>query len=239
MTEPPFSVSAEDYDLIYQNLPYDEQAESITAAIRTRRPGAETLLEVGCGTGQFLVRLREEFIVEGVDLSAAMLAVARRRVPDVALHRSDMRDFDLGRRFDAVACLFSSIGYMTTLDDVRRALENFVGHLLPGGVLVVDPWFSPDGIIPGYVGAGLERDGPGYAVARLSHMEVRGRLSVMDLHHLVGRAGGGITHYVERHEMGLVTDAEYGAIFADLGMDAVRTDDVAWSGRSRWIAVAS
>ncbi len=238
MTEPPFTVSAEDYDLIYQTLPYDEQAESITAAIRTRRPGAETLLEVGCGTGQFLVRLQKEFIVEGVDLSAEMLAVARRRVPDVRLHRHDMREFDLGRRFDAVACLFSSIGYMTTLGDVRCAIENFLRHLNPGGVLIVDPWLTPDGVIRGYVGADLERDGPGYAVARLSHMEVRGRLSVMDLHHLVGRADGGVAHYVERHEMGLFTDDEYAAMFAELGMDAERTDDVAWSSRSRWIAVA-
>lgn len=233
----PFAGSAEDYDLIYQGLPYDEQAALLTAAVRARRPDAATLLEVGCGTGQFLVRLQDSFDVEGLDISAEMLDVARRRTPGIPLHRGDMRTFDLGRKFDAVLCLFSSIGYMVTLADLRGALANMARHLDDGGVLIVDPWFTPNGLISGYVGANLERRDKGYVVARLSETTVDDRVSVMNLHHLVGSAEQGVRYYVERHEMGLFSDAEYARIFVDLGFDAVRTDDVAWSGRSRWIAV--
>lgn len=235
--DPPFTTSAEDYDLIYQGLPYDEQAGLVTAAVRERHPKAATLLEVGCGTGQFLVRLRDSFDVEGLDVSPAMLEVARRRVPEVPLHVADMRAFDLGRTFDAVLCLFSSIGYMVTPDDLRTALATMAQHVAPGGVLIVDPWFTPDGMIPGYVGANLERRDPGYVIARLSETTIEGRVSVMHMHHLVGSAEHGVRSYVERHEMGLFTDQEYADLFAGFGFDAVRTDDVAWSGRSRWIAV--
>ena len=45
-----------------------------------------------------------------------MLGIARHRLPGVPLHLADMRDFDLPERFDAVTCLFSSIGYLTTDD---------------------------------------------------------------------------------------------------------------------------
>ncbi|HSF86298.1 MAG TPA: class I SAM-dependent methyltransferase [Acidimicrobiia bacterium] len=233
----PFTTSAEDYDLIYQGLPYDEQAALLTAAVRTRRPDAATLLEVGCGTGQFLLRLRDSFDVEGLDISAPMLDVARRRTPDVPLHEGDMRTFDLGKTFDAVLCLFSSIGYMVTPADLRRALANMARHVADGGVLIVDPWFAPDGMIPGYVGADLERHDKSYVMARLSETTFDDQVSVMNLHHMVGSAEHGVRYYVERHEMGLFSDAEYARLFADLGFDAVRTDDVAWSGRSRWIAV--
>lgn len=233
----PFTTSADEYDVIYQSLPYDEQAAHITTAIRERRPSAATLLEVGCGTGQFLVRLRNTFTVEGLDISSEMLDVARRRVPGVTLHVGDMRTFRLEREFDAVVCLFSSIGYMTTSEDLGRALENMASHLATGGVLIVDPWFTPDGMIPGYLGANLERRDQGHVVARLSHSRIDGRRSVMDMHHLVGDADSGVRYYVERHEMGLFTDEEYARLFAELGLEAVRTDDVAWAGRSRWIAV--
>ena len=75
VTRRPFTISAEEYDLIYQNLPYDEQARLVAEAIRARRPAAQTLLEVGCGTGQFHSRLRESFDVEGVDLYDLMAKV--------------------------------------------------------------------------------------------------------------------------------------------------------------------
>lgn len=231
-----FTTSADDYDVIYQGLPYDEQAALITTAIRDRHPPAETLLEVGCGTGQFLVRLRDSFTVEGLDISSEMLDVARRRVPDVPLHVGDMRTFQLGRTFDAVVCLFSSIGYMTTLEDLHLALENMASHLVTGGVLIVDPWFAPDGLMPGYVGANLERRDQGYVVARLSDTTIRDGVSVMDMHHLVGSAGEGVRYYVERHEMGLFGDEQYAQLLEQLGLDAIRTDDVAWADRSRWIA---
>jgi len=51
-----------------------------------------------------------------------------------------MSDFHLPRRYDAVLCLFSSIGYLRTLDRVEAALACFQEHLAPGGVLIVEPW---------------------------------------------------------------------------------------------------
>ena len=80
----------------------------------SRARPARALLDVACGTGKHLERLAQDHSVEGMDLDAALLELALRRLPGVPLHQADMTSFELGRRFDAVVCLFSSIGYVKT-----------------------------------------------------------------------------------------------------------------------------
>jgi len=59
-------------------------------------------------------------------------------------HAGDMTKFDLGaRKYDAIISLFSAIGYCTTKQDVVATLECFRRHLKPGGVIIVDPWVTP------------------------------------------------------------------------------------------------
>ena len=52
----------------------------------------------------------------------------------------DMRDVRFGRVFDAVF-IHDAIMYMTTEDDLRRAIETAFVHCKPGGVAVVAPDF--------------------------------------------------------------------------------------------------
>jgi SAM-dependent methyltransferase len=73
-----------------------------------------------------------------------MLEVAVGRLPGVPLHEVDMLTMDLGRRFDAVTCLFSSIGYAHTPERLQAAVATMARHLEPGGVLVLEPWLWPD-----------------------------------------------------------------------------------------------
>ena len=53
-----------------------------------------------------------------------------------------MTDFDLGRGYDVVTCLFSAIGYVKTLEQVARTLACFRSHLADGGVIEIDPLFQ-------------------------------------------------------------------------------------------------
>ena len=62
-----------------------------------------------------------------------------------------MVDFDLGSRFDAVICLFSSIGYVRKPEQLRQAIRTMSKHLRSGGVLAVEPWLTPDEFHPGKV----------------------------------------------------------------------------------------
>jgi SAM-dependent methyltransferase len=126
-----FTESAGWYDRFQAGKDYAGEAERITGLIRDLRPGARTLLDVACGTGGHLSYLRQEFTCHGIDLDGGLLEVARQRLPDVPLTRADMTGFDLAQRFDAVTCLFSSIGYTASVAGLRAATRAMAGHLTP------------------------------------------------------------------------------------------------------------
>jgi len=212
-----FSESAAWYDHFYGGKDYAAEARRVTELIRRRRPVARTLLDVACGTGRHLERLRQDFACEGLDLDDGLLAVARRRLPGMRLTRADMADFDLGRRFDAVTCLFSSVGYLGTVERLRAAVGAMAGHLEPGGVLVVEPWILPEAWIEGTTTVEVVEDGDRKLV-RVIASSRDGAMSTLRLHYAVA-GGGEVVSADERHELRLFTHDEYAAAFLAAGLD--------------------
>jgi SAM-dependent methyltransferase len=229
-----FSKSAAIYDALYSWKDYEAEAAKIREVVSERVPEASTLLDVACGTGVHLQLLREWYAVEGVDVEPSLLAVAKARLPGVPLHLGDMRTFNLGRQFDVVTCLFSSIGYMLAPEDQLQAIANMTGHLAPGGVMLIEPWLSPEKFDPNHQPHPLVAEADGLSIVRMNDSRVEGRLSIMRFHYLVGRPGK-IDHFVEEHTLGLFTDDEYRATFAAAGLDA-ELDGEGLMGRGLWIA---
>lgn len=223
------------YDAIYEWKDYAREAALLRWIIAaTKRSAGNTLLDVACGTGKHLAELRAGFAAEGLDLSEPLLAVARQRLPNMPFHLADMTAFDLGQQFDVVTCLFSAIGHVRTLDKLNDAVRCMSAHTKPGGVLLIEPWFAPDEFHAGTLHK-LFIDKPDLKIARINLSEVRGTLSVMDLHHLVGTAGG-VQHFVERLEMGLFTRADYLSAFTHNGLQAT-FDEYGLMGRGLYIGV--
>ncbi|HSU13788.1 class I SAM-dependent methyltransferase [Longimicrobium sp.] len=230
-----FSESAELYDLIYSFKDYPAEAARVRELVMAAGgPGEGTLLDVACGTGMHLRSLRAHYAAEGTDLDEGLLAIARERLPDVPLHRADMRDFDLGRRFGVVTCLFSAIGYVRTPDGLRAAIGCMARHLEPGGALAVEPWFTPDAISDGFVGVNTQTL-PDLTVVRMSHTRIEGTVSAIDFEYLVGRPSG-ITRAAERHEMGLFTRGEMRAAFEAAGLRTT-FDEQGITGRGMWVGI--
>jgi SAM-dependent methyltransferase len=231
-----FSRSARLYDAIYSFKDYPAEAASVHELVQARRPGAETLLDVACGTGAHLVELARWYRCVGVDLDPELLAVGRERLPaEVELRAVDMRDFDLGQRFDAVTCLFSSIGYVRDTRELAGAVGSMARHLEPGGVLVVEPWLSPDRIRVPHVGA-VFVDEPELKIARINAVEVDVNRSIMEMHYLVGRPDG-VEHFTELHELTLFTDEEMLAAFRAAGLEVEHDPDGGPMGRGLYIGV--
>jgi SAM-dependent methyltransferase len=231
-----FHRSARIYDAVYSWKDYPREAELLHGLVQARKPDATTLLDVACGTGAHLAEFRGRYRCEGLDLDPELLAVARGRLPDVPLHRGDMREFDLGRRFDVVTCLFSSIGYVLTVEALERAVAAMARHLAPGGVLVVEPWLTPEAVTTPHVGA-VFVDEPELKIARVNTIEVDGRRSSFEFHYLVGTPAG-VEHFTEPHELGLFTHEEYLAAFRTAGL-AVEHDEEGLMGRGLYIGVAA
>jgi SAM-dependent methyltransferase len=230
-----FTKSAAFYDAVYAatGKDYAREAQQVHALIQqhTRAPGT-TLLDVACGTGSHLTLLRSWYEVVGLDLDARMLSIARRRCPDVRFYRSDMATFDLGRRFDAVICLFSSIGYARTRGRLQRTLETFARHTAPGGVVLVEPWIFPENFEEGHVGL-VVVDQPALKIARMNSSGRRRAVSSLRFHYLVGTPAR-VTHFTEVHTLGLFSHEDYTTAFRAAGLE-VSLDRDGLTGRGLFI----
>ncbi len=106
-----------------------------------RRIGARAggrILEIAIGTGLNIAFYPRAAQLTGVDLTPAMLAIARRRAQalgrQVAFHLGDAQALPFaGERFDAVVCTLA----LCTIPDERRALAEAYRVLRPGGQLLL------------------------------------------------------------------------------------------------------
>ena len=129
-----YAVSAPFYDLTRK--PFLKGREEALAACAVR-PG-ESVLEVGCGTGEMLVHLAracgEGGRAVGVDLSPQMLARARRKLPArVPVLLAEAERLPFARAFGCILYSYS----LSVLEDWRASLSLSLGCLAEGGRLVV------------------------------------------------------------------------------------------------------
>ena len=220
------------YDAVYRWKDYDAEAAKLRTILKEKAGG--TLLDVACGTGCHLVRLRDEFRVEGLEKDPEMAALARAK--GLIVHEGDMETFDLDRRFDVVTCLFSSIGYMETPDRLERAIRRMAAHLEPGGLLVVEPFFGPEVWRDGFVNADFVDD-EGLKIARMSVSRTDGPVAVMDMHHMVATSEG-VESFTVRHRLGLFADWEIRDAFVGAGL-VVEHDPEGLMGRGLYVGKAS
>src|SRR4051794_15139674 len=137
------AVVAQRYDEWAQS--YDEdlaawsyQAPAVVAdAVLTRRSTADSVLDVGCGTGLVGRALRSRGFAGrllGVDISEASLAMARETGAYDELEPADLQQrlaFD-DDSVDAVVC----VGVMTYLPDVEAVWREFARVTRPQGLVV-------------------------------------------------------------------------------------------------------
>lgn len=141
-----FNEYARYYDLLYRDKDYAGEAEYVGGLIRSNVPGAESLLNLGCGSGRHDRCLAEHgYSVTGVDMSEEMLSCARTSAAgnsSLEYFHGDARTVRLGRKFDAVISLFHVMSYQTTNADIKAAFATATAHLKPGGLFLFDCWYG-------------------------------------------------------------------------------------------------
>ncbi|MCO1576041.1 methyltransferase domain-containing protein [Crossiella sp. SN42] len=210
---------AEIYDLIYASRDKDYAGESaeLAALVRARKPDADSLLDVACGTGGHLAYLKQDFgTLAGLEQSEHMIVRANRAMPEIPVHQGDMRDFHLDQTFDAVVCMFSSIGYVGSTAALDRTLKSCAQHLNPGGVVIIEPWYFPDQFLPGYIADDLVRS-PERVTVRVSHSTREGDQVSMTVHYIDAQKDSGIRHHTDVHAMSLFQREQYEAAFEQAG----------------------
>jgi hypothetical protein len=132
-----------------------------------------------------------------------------------------------------VTCLFSSIAYVRTLERLRGAVRCMRAHLNPGGVLLIEPWFTPESYWTGTITAN-HVDEEDLKIAWMYTSEREGDLAVLDIHYLVGRPTG-IRTLHERQELGLFTEGQQLDALSDAGLEARQESDTPL-GRGLYVA---
>jgi SAM-dependent methyltransferase len=234
-----FSKSAKYYDEIYASMGknYPKESDKTHRLIQKySSTKGKSLLDVGCGTGHHAGILGRNYQVEGLDLDPNILTVARRKYPEIRFHKGDMVNFRLNRKFDAVVCLFSSIGYVRTKSRLEQSIRNMAQHLLPGGVLLVEPWFTPAQWRGSRVFT-LSVNKPDLKIVRMSHSSRKGSISILEFQYLIGTPAG-LEHHTEFHKLGLFTKKEYMRAFRSAGLQVVH-DPKGLDGRGLYIGIKS
>jgi SAM-dependent methyltransferase len=139
---------AELYDLFYADKPYAAEVDVVDDLLLEYGDGAaRRLLDVACGTGRHATEFAARgWDVTGIDQSIDMLRRAQVRASpgNPTFVAQDMRRIDMGNEaFDAVVCLFDSIGYAVTNDAIGQTLGGIRRALRPGGLFAVEFWHAP------------------------------------------------------------------------------------------------
>ena len=157
---------------------------------------------------------------------------------DVDFKTADMVSFDLNDQFDIITCLFSSIGYVKSYDNLEKTIMNFKKHLKVGGLVIIEPWFTKSGYMVGLPSM-TTYDGEDIKIARLNTTARDKDLSVMEMHYLIVEKNKDVEYFVDRHELGLFETSKFLKIMNNIGFKAEFLNDGLMKGRGLYIGINS
>ena len=191
------------YDRVYSFRDYlDEAVRLQNLIIKYSESGGNSLLDVACGTGLHIKYLQDDFSCTGVDVSNVMLKIARKNVKGVTFKEADIKTLRLGKQFDVIVCLLSSIGYVKTAARLEKTIQNFSKHLKKGGLALIEPSHAKSAYVTGEPRI-TTYDGREVKIARVNYTNYRQATAVLNMHILIAERGKDAKYYVDRHELGL------------------------------------
>lgn len=98
----------------------------------------KAILELGCGTGVILSLFSNLNKTIGVDISSAMIKIARMKDKKSEYKVMDMANFKLPQSFDIILCPFDSINHLLSFNDWKKTFKNVENHLKKDGIFVFD-----------------------------------------------------------------------------------------------------
>jgi len=199
-------------DILAPPETYEEETLIYVEAIKSRISVQNvTMLHLGCGAGGHDFHFKKHFSVTGVDISEGMLALAKKRNPEVTYVKGDMRTIDLNRTFDVVV-IPDSITYMTTLEDLKKTIMNAACHLKNEGIMLVVAHMKEDFKENNFTYSG-EKGNIHITVFENNHIVSDSTYEAAIIYLI--RQAGELNIYHEVHTLGLFTYDQWMAIFEE------------------------
>lgn len=130
------------YDRLNREIDYGAWADFVEENFRRESKIPPTLLlDLACGTGKMTVELAKRgYDMIGIDGSAEMLneAYSNSEEQEILYLCQDMRTFELYGTVSGVTCCLDSLNYLTTPEDLKKAIRNVRLYVEPGGLFLFD-----------------------------------------------------------------------------------------------------
>jgi len=146
------------YSYVYDLLPryfksYQKLLADVVSAVEAATPRGGRVLDSGCGTGNFSIRLGlRGYEVVGIDISPAMLERARLKKKKAGLQNVEFKEWDIENGLalypDASFDCVISVHALYTLREPEAAIHEYLRVLKPSGHFIMAEPHSPVRIIP-------------------------------------------------------------------------------------------
>lgn len=212
-----FANIASYYDLMYVDTEsYAGETEQIRAlAQKYGVPEGGRLLDIACGTGGHSLFLSRYYNVSGLDLSEAMIEIARPKVPGAAFYVMDMLDFHFDQPFDIAVNLYGSIGFAPDYAHLVKGLRQAYENLKSGALFILTPWSTRETFREGLLATSGQKGD--FSFCRMETIKKAAADKVgVDMYHLVAH-GMDVKHYHYEQQVTLWSEAEYRRAIAEAG----------------------
>jgi len=198
----PYEKLALIYDFVMRHVDYGMWVDYVLQIYKELNFQPESLLDSSCGTGSFLINMQHSVrSVYGCDGSLPMVQQARKKenLEKIPVWVGDMRRIGLKRKVNAIVCLYDSINYLRTPDEIQLALENFYDITSPGGVLVFDICTIQNSELnfSNYYETKKEKD---FAYTRWSHFDRKKQIQYTEFQ-IKFKGDGALYHEVHRQRI--------------------------------------
>ncbi|WP_062049999.1 class I SAM-dependent methyltransferase [Bacillus sp. JCM 19034] len=134
------------YDHLMAGAPYDQWLTYTKQKLESRGKliRNSAILDIGCGTGEMLVRFHAQGAnqLTGIDLSMEMLSIAREKCEQASfsplLLQQSMAEFEAGQQFDLITIFCDSLNYLEMEEEVQSTFHLLSQHLKEDGLLLFD-----------------------------------------------------------------------------------------------------
>lgn len=218
------------YDLLYKDKDYAGETAFVAGLIERYKPGARSLLELGCGSGIHASLFAEKsYSVDGIDFSQDMLDAAQARLKELPaaiakrlrFSHGDVRTARLGKKFDCVLSLFHVVSYQPTNADLKATFATAREHMQPGGIFLFDCWYGP-AVLTDPPGMRIKRmQDEVIEVTRLAEPVLHPNECLVDVNYHVfirDRASGAVDEVRETHRMRYLFRPEIELLAESAGM---------------------
>jgi 2-polyprenyl-3-methyl-5-hydroxy-6-metoxy-1,4-benzoquinol methylase len=225
-----FGTYGEYYDIFYSDKDYEKECDFVQEIFKeySKKP-VKSILDAGCGTGGHSIPFAlRGYRVTGIDASLVMIKRARGKAKEAGVNPTfrslDIRNFNLGKKFDACVSMFAVLNYLTETSDILGTLWSIKRHLKPDSILTFDFWngLAVLRILPSVRVKVVEKEGTKVIRTVQPEMDALHHICKSHYHVLAMQGGTVLEEFEETHTVRYFFPQEIAHYLDDTGFELLK-----------------